>query len=180
MRKSLISSALMMTMFSATAVVHCALPVPDEIPRAWNLKDIEKATPPYGVEGRLDVLAWTVIQDARPWRTESCLVLKVLDKDDGYGKWCLASLYRLPGQDNSWRVAKIHVKGRPGSKEFPGLWIFRSKRIKEPPGNSAIYKALGDVGWSFKLDKGWKYVSCCVCEHGWQQALGEKPTQFFE
>ena len=46
----------------------------DELPGSWKREEIEKATPPYGAGGRVYVLAWKIVEDARPLRVESCLV----------------------------------------------------------------------------------------------------------
>lgn len=155
---------------------------PNELPRSWNLEEIAKQTPPYGAEGRVHVLAWKVMVDDRPLRVESCLVLKVLDTDSDYGRWCLAHLYRHPGEKKpEWRLSMIHVSGEKGTKYFPGLNIMQAKRFKTRPGNKELYAALSieEVGWTFKQEKGWKFVSCCVCENTWKAAIGETPTRFF-
>jgi hypothetical protein len=157
-------------------------PVPNELPRSWSLDEIAKATPPSGADGKVYVLAWAVRQDERPFRVESCLVMRVLDKDDGSGRWCLAHLYRHPAaKDPQWQVSTIHVTGGKGTKYYPGLWIRQAMRFKERPGNKALYAGLvtEDVEWSFENDKGWKFVGCLVCEQSWQEAIGEKPTRFF-
>ncbi|HEV3144624.1 MAG TPA: hypothetical protein VGZ47_12115 [Gemmataceae bacterium] len=157
-------------------------PVPNELPRSWSVEEIAKATPPYGAEGKVYVLAWAVREDQLPFRVEICLAMKVLDKDDGYGRWCLAHLYRHPADKNpEWRLSAIHVTGAKGTDYYPGLWILQSKRFKEQPGNKQVYAAcsLVEVGWTFENDKGWRFVSCCVCEQSWKAAIGEKPTRFF-
>src|SRR5262249_795195 len=66
------------------AVYQRAAAVPNELPRSWSLGEIAAQTPPYGTGGRVYVLAWKVVEDDRPLRVESCLVLKVLDADDGH------------------------------------------------------------------------------------------------
>jgi hypothetical protein len=155
-------------------------PTPNELPRAWSLEEIAKATPPYGAEGHVHVLAWKVVTDARPWRVESCLVFKVLDKKEGY---CLAHLYRHPtAKKPEWHLASTHVVGEKGTPVFTGLEFFHSHRFKEQPGNKELYAVLGfkGVNWRFELESGWKYISCCVCEETWQAVIGEKPTQFFD
>ena len=154
--------------------------VPNELPRSWNLDDIAKATPPYGTKDPVYVLAWKVMQDERPLRVESCLVLKVFDKNEGY---CLAHLYRHPTVEKpEWQLSMIHAMGGKGTTFYPaGSWLFHSERFKKKPGNKELYAALsfGKVNWSFEQEKGWKFVSCGVCEKSWQEAIGEKPTQFF-
>jgi hypothetical protein len=157
-------------------------PVPNELPRAWSFDEIAKQTPPYGAEGRVYVLAWEVIEDDRPLRVESCLVLKVLDKESDYGRWCLAHLYRHPHEKKpEWRLSMTHVSGKKGTKYYPGLDLMHAKRFKTRPGNKELYAALSfeDVNWRFELDAGWKFVSCCLCEKSWEAAIGERPTRFF-
>jgi hypothetical protein len=158
-------------------------PVPNELPPSWTLEDIASQTPPYGARGRVYVLAWKILEDERPIRFESCLALKVLDRDDGYGRWCLAHLYRHPDDTKpEWQLSTIHVSGRPGTKYFPGLWIHQDKRFNERPGNEEIYASFSpeEVGWSFEQDSGFRLVDCAVCEKSWKMAIGQKPTQFFE
>jgi hypothetical protein len=156
--------------------------IPNELPRSWSFEEIVKATPPSGVKDPVYVLAWSVTEDDRPCRVESCLVMRILEKDDGYGRWCLAHLYRHPDDKKpEWRVSMIHVSGEKGTKYYPGLWIHQCMRFKEKPGNKELYAALPteEVRWSFDQEKGWRFVSCGVCEKSWQEAIGEKPTRFF-
>ena len=156
--------------------------VSSDLPRSWKLKEIEKDTPPYGAEGKIYVLAWKIIEDERPLRVESCLVLKVLPEEDERGRWCLAQLYRHPlSKDSQWHLSMAHLSGERGTKYFPGLEVLHAKRFKSRPDNKAIYGSLSleDVGWTFDLDKEWKFVGCGVCEDAWQAAIGEKPTKFF-
>ncbi len=155
-------------------------PVPNELPRNWTLEEIAKEMPPHGADGRVYVLAWTITEDDRPLRVESCLVLKALDKNGGY---CLAHLFRHPAEkEPKWQLSRTHVLGEEGTKYgVAGLWLLHSKRFDDRPGNKALYAALSfeEVNWSFELEKGWKFVSCGVCEKSWQEAIGEKPTKFF-
>jgi hypothetical protein len=153
--------------------------VPNELPRSWSLEEVAKATPPYGVKGRVYVLAWRIQEDERPLRVESCLVLRVLEKNKGY---CLAHLHRHPADKNpKWDLSISHVSGEKGTKYWPGLWIMHAKSFKNRPGNKEVYAALSweNVDWRFDLNKGWKIVSCGVCEKSWLEATGEKPTKFF-
>jgi hypothetical protein len=153
--------------------------VPNELPRSWSLEEIAKETPPYGTEGRVYVLAWKIIEDDRPLRVESCLVLKVLDKNEGYE---LAHLYRHPADKKpEWQLSMTHVSGEKGTKYYPGLWIHHCERFKDRPGNKELYASLSveGVGWTFDQEKGWRFVGCGVCEKSWAEAIGEKPTRFF-
>jgi hypothetical protein len=154
-------------------------PVPNELPRSWSLEEIAKETPPYRTKGRVYVLAWKVVEDERPLRVESCLALRVLDKNEGY---CLVHLYRHPAQKKpDWQVGMTHVTGKEGTKYFPGLDIMHIKRFKSRPTNKELYVALSfeKVNWSFEFQEGWKLVSCGVCEKSWLEAIGEKPNHFF-
>lgn len=158
-------------------------PKPEQVglPPGWKLSEIEKATPPYGVEGKLDVLAWQIREDDRPLRVECCLVLKVLPEERKEGRWYLAQLYRHPHLDDAkWQLGIVHAHG-PAERPFPGRDIHHIKRFKERPNNKAVYDSLGFEGvhWQFELEEGWSYVGCSVCEEVWQAALGEKPTRFF-
>jgi len=159
------------------------LPVPDKLPDSWRLEEIGKATPPYshGPEG-VYVLAW-VVQGNKQRQSESCLVMRVLSEDDGYGRWHLTHLYRDPSdRDRKWQTSMMHVLGDEGTKYGgAGLWIFHSKRFKNQPTNKDLYAACADnlegVMWNFVSDVG--TIGCGVCEQNWQKVTGEKPTQFF-
>jgi hypothetical protein len=158
--------------------------VRDELPSSWSLEEIAKETPPYGCgpEG-VYVLAWRIREDAH-LRSESCLVMRVLEKDDGHGRWCLAHLYRHPnGKDPKWRLSTIHVTGAKGTKYFTGMWIHHAMRFKEQPTNKTLYAALSDriegVSWSFEPERDFPTISAGVCEQNWQKVTGEKPTRFF-
>jgi hypothetical protein len=154
-------------------------PVPNELPRSWNFEEIAKKTPPYGDQGRVYVLAWKVEEDGRPFRVESCLVLKVIEDKEGY---LLAHLYRHPNDEEpKWDLSTLHVSGEKGTKYFPGLEIHHDKKFKDRPRNKDIYDSLSieELGWSFAQESDWKFVSCCVCEKSWEEAVGEKPTRFF-
>jgi hypothetical protein len=181
--QSFVALAIFVTICATLwAVYQRAAAVPNELPRSWSLGEIARQSPPYGTGGRVYVLAWKVMEDDRPLRVESCLVLKVLDADDGHGRWCLAHLYRRPlEKEPEWQLSMTHVSGAPGTKYFPGLMIHHSKRFVERPGNKELYASLSveDVGWTFEQEDGWKFVSCGVCEANWQAAVGEAPTRFF-
>jgi hypothetical protein len=175
------SALAVLSLWCATGLPASAQqkPVPNELPRSWNLEEIAKETPPYSAGGRVYVLAWKVVEDERPLRIESCLALRVLDKNPGY---CLAHLYRHPAQKKpQWQIGMTHVTGKEGTKYFPGLDIHHVKRFKSRPTNKELYAALAfeEVNWSFELQEGWKLVGCGVCEKSWQEAIGEKPSRFF-
>src|SRR3954469_1198505 len=76
-------------------------PVPDELPPGWTAAEIARGTPPlyaFDLTG-VSVLAWEIHDDGA-FCYESCLVLRVLPKDYGHGRWCLAHLYRHPRLPN--------------------------------------------------------------------------------
>jgi hypothetical protein len=151
----------------------------DELPPAWDLEEISQATPPYAVDGTAHVLAWKILEDDRPLRVESCLVLKALENDEGYS---LVHLYRHPdGNEPKWGISQMHVTGEPGTNRFPGMWILHCKRFEQRPTNEEIYAALSydGVGWQFEIESWWTRAKVRVCERNWQEATGEPPTQFF-
>jgi hypothetical protein len=154
-------------------------PAPTEPPCSWGAKEIGKQAPPYGVKGRVYVLAWKFMEDERPLRVDSLLVLKVLEKNEGYH---LTHLYRHPDDKKpEWRLSTTHVSGKQGTKYYPGLMLFHHKAFEKKPGNKELYAALSpeEIDWAFELEEGWKCVSCGVCEKNWEEAIGEKPTRFF-
>ncbi len=151
----------------------------NELPRAWDLAEIERATPPYGAGGTVYVLAWKVEEDNRPLRVETCLVLKDLGEDNEHGRWCLAHLYRHPlDKDRTWQCPFWVSPPPPFGPEKPAT-IDYAKRFKTKPKNKDIYESLKDVQWQFALEKDWKLVGCAVSERTWEAAIGEKPTRFF-
>ena len=153
--------------------------VPNELPRSWSIEEIGKESPPYGAEGRVYVLAWQILEDDRPMRVESCLVLQIFEKEQEY---TLSHLYRHPdAKKPEWQLSMTHVSGEKGTKYYPGLWLFHAKRFKARPTNKDIYRALSmeEVNWRFELEKGWRFVGCGVCEKSWEEAIGERPTRFF-
>ena len=154
---------------------------PSELPRGWDLAEIEEAAPPYGAGGRVSVLAWKVVEDDRPLRVETCLVLKDLGGEAKDRRWCLAHLYRHPlDKDPAWRLPPVWVSPPAPLGPEKAVVVDHFKRLKAKPGNKDVYDALGDVQWRFELEKGWKLVGCGVCEKTWEAATGERPTRFFE
>jgi hypothetical protein len=55
------------------AVCPTQIPIPNELPPSWNLKELESQVPPYGAKGRVYVLAWKAYGDEQPLRGGSCL-----------------------------------------------------------------------------------------------------------
>jgi hypothetical protein len=156
-------------------------PIPNELPRSWSLEEIAEATPPCATKSHVYVLAWKVMEDDRPLRVESCLALRVLDEDDGDGRWCLAHLYRHPSDKRpEWRLSSSHLRGGKKAGKF-GLWISHYKCFKVRPTNKVIYASFSseELNWSFKQPEGYGFVSCAVCEKNWEAVVGEKPTRFF-
>ena len=156
--------------------------VSNQISRLVRLDDIPTRAPPYGKEGVVHVLAWKVMRGADGRRGEACLVMKVLEKDDGYGRWCLACLSRNPAdKEPQWALTFAHLLGEKGSKHFLGRWVLHAKRFKDRPGNKEIYDSFSieEVNWSFELQAGIGLVGCGVCEESWKAVIGEEPTRFF-
>ncbi len=159
--------------------------VQDELPSSWSLREIAEETPPGGYgTGGVYILAWRTPEDDPSGLHGSCLVMRVLPRDDGYGRWSLAHLYRdSHHKDAKWRLSMTHVTGRPGTKYFPGLWLHHCKRFKERPTNKDLYAACEDiegVNWHFESDKESVRIKGGVCERNWQKVIGEKPARFFK
>lgn len=155
-------------------------PVSNEPPRSWDLDEIARETPTFA-GGRVYVLAWTIMEDEddRRLRVESCLVMRVLDKKEGY---CLAHLYRHPNNKKpQWELSMTHVMGAKGTKDYPGQWYIHTKCFEKRPGNKEVYGSLSfeEVDWTFECEKGCKLVDCGVCEKTWREVIGERPTRFF-
>jgi hypothetical protein len=152
-------------------------PVPNELPRSWSLEEIALQMPPYETPGRVYVLAWSIIEDERPLRVESCLALKVLAD----GRHSFAHLYRRPDQPASgWQIAMTHVAGdTPVTR--PGRMVHHTRRFEKQPTNAQVYAALklDELNWKFELANDWRFVGCGICEQSWLAAIGEKPTRFF-
>lgn len=119
-----------------------------------------------------------VRQDDRPFRVESCLVLKVVKEGGEHGRYCLSHVYRHPcAAETEWRLPPMWISP-PGV--VPIVTVDYFKRFKEKPTNKGLAAMLKDVQWSFEFEKGWQVVACGVCELDWERATGEKPTTFFK
>jgi hypothetical protein len=153
-----------------------------EIPRSWDFAEFDEQPP--RIPGKLHVLAWAVEDYDRGFRTERCILIRVLDEDDGFGRWHASHLYRDPnGKDRKWRESTMHVSGAEGTKYWPGLWIMHYKRFTKHPGNKEMYASMDsseELYWGFKAEGDAKLVSCGVCEKAWEKVMGEKPTRFFK
>jgi hypothetical protein len=173
-----IVAVILLCFAGTTAVAASPQPsVPNELPRSWSIDEIALQTPPYETPGRVYVLAWSITEDDRPLRVESCLALKVL-ADGRYG---FAHLYRRPDQPaDGWRIASTHVAADDPVNR-PGRWLIHTKLFDRRPTNREIYAAmkLEELDWQFDLKPSWRFVGCGVCEQSWLEALGEKPTRFF-
>lgn len=87
-------------------------PAPTETLCSWGAKEIGKQAPPYGVEGRVYVLAWKLIEDERPLRVDSLLVLSP-------GTWHLGEhLGEVENDDLSTDVARSPRRSVSG-RELP-------------------------------------------------------------
>jgi hypothetical protein len=147
----------------------------NELPTSWRLDEIRKAAS-ADPDCRAYVLAWKAVQDERPLRVETCLVLTVHSNDDGSPYWRLSHLYRHPlAKKPEWELSMTHVFDRNG-----GLWFIHCAALRKPS-NKEIYASLdfANANWSFAHEKGWEVLDCRVCEKTWRQVVGEKPTKFF-
>jgi hypothetical protein len=177
-----VGSLAMILLAAATPARAASKPAPCGYPSSWKLKEIAEAVSPSDPKGRAYVLAWKVVEDDRPLRVESCLVLKELGADAG-GGYFLAHLYRHPEDKKpEWNVSMTHVSGKEGTDVYPGMMYTHLDRFATRPTNEEVYTALRfeEVNWTFEIEEGWKVIGSGVCEANWQEALGEKPTRFFE
>lgn len=153
--------------------VENSMPEDDLFP-GWTYAEIASATPPY-TGGNAYVLAWTVVNDGG-LRIESCLVLRVLQKDDGDGKYCLSHLYRHPTHANShWRVSWIHESDDNRDVAAAGHNALHSTWLKRLPDEQEFAAALRIVDWTFDLNQWPQVVGYRVCTRQWERALGRKP-----
>jgi hypothetical protein len=121
--------------------------VTDDFPRSWNLRDIEKAVPPYGGAGdHVYVLAWKIEEDERPFRVEASLVLKDIGKPSERGRWCLSHLYRHPrSEDKEWHLPPIWVSPPYPLGPKKAVTINYFKRFKDKPSNKEIYETIKEI-----------------------------------
>jgi len=168
---------LLLVAGSTSSAAAPPAPVPSELPRSWSLEEIALQAPPLVPAERVYALAWSIIEDERPLRVESCLVLKVFAD----GRHSFVHLYRRPDQPEAgWQIAMTHVAGdEPATR--PGRWVHHTKLFDKRPTNREVYAALkpAELDWKFDLENSWRFVGCGVCEQSWLAALGEKPTRFF-
>ena len=76
-----------------------------------------------------------------------------------------------------------HVLGGKNDTHPPiGRWVFHVKDFNHRPTNDDIYASLGieDLCWDFEFDPDRDGSGCGVCVQNWKNAIGEKPTRFFE
>lgn len=150
--------------------------IPHEIPGDWKLEEIAEAV--GGGDGRVYVLAWCRKKDDRDFLIDSCLAVKVQDDNRGF---LFANLFRHPEDEKpEWHQSMMHATG--GKAGPTGRWYFHYKHFKDKPTNRQIYDAFGfeDLYWSFKIEKDYMIVGCGVCEKSWKEAIGEKPTRYFD
>lgn len=151
---------------------------PNELPRSWVLRDIARVAPPFAF-GKVHVLAWSSVEDHRPLRVDSCLVLKEAETDQ-VDRWWLSHIYRHPlEKDNAWKLPPPWVAPPYPLGPKKAFGITYTKRFKNKPGNKDIYDSLKGIKWSFLLSPDWNLVGCAVCEETWLAAIGEKPTRYF-
>jgi hypothetical protein len=165
-----------LTVIAGLIATDPRLAVPNELPRGWKMADIAAAALPRD-GGRVYVLAWQILQDDRPFRVESCLVVKV---SGDRKRFTLTHLYRHPGaSDAKWEMSMTHATG--GEAGPTGRWYFHATKFDRRPGNKEVYAALKfqEVNWRWEPDHGFRIVACGVCEASWQLVTKEKPTRFF-
>ena len=146
----------------------------DSFPVGWNVADVAAAAPPLTDASNVYVLAWQIL-DQGAFHADTCLVLRVLDADDGYGRWCLSLVCRHPNQDGpTWRTARRHFSGGPNDPI--GHWEFGSTRLKDPVSSADLYRAARRVGWDFHPDNRLgDLVGHGVCRANWVAAVGQPP-----
>jgi hypothetical protein len=135
----------------------------NELPPHWDLDEIVEDND----KGRVLVLAWSILEDDRPLRLESCLVWRELEDGKGY---TLTHLSRSPSASNpNWRLLA------------PDGCVGRVKHFDKRPTNDEIYVALRYEGveWTFEIRDSWNRARCHVCEQNWLEATGEPPRQYF-
>lgn len=180
-RLALTIGSLALLFAAATSARAASKPDPCGYPSNWKIQEIARAVSPSDSKGRTYVLAWKVVEDDRPLRVESCLVLQEIGPEEG-GGYFLAHLYRHPGDKKpEWNVAMTHVSGEAGTDAFPGLMYTHLHRFEARPKNEELSAALAfeEVNWTFEIEEGWKVLGRGVCEANWREALGEKPARLF-
>jgi hypothetical protein len=148
-----------------------------ELPKDWPMKDIVDAAPPRGDTGATHILAWKIIEDARPNRVESCLALKELRQPTEKGeRWVLSSLVRNPAMGREWNFAIIwatpdtQVKGPP--------FIIQVQHYQDRPTNSEIHHFMDKFDWRLGGYSDCKLVDGGICA-AWEKVVGEKPVRTF-
>jgi hypothetical protein len=152
-------------------------PITKELPMQWQKDDIVDAMPPRSDNGPTYILAWKIVEDARPVRVEFCLGLKQLNKiTEKQEKWVIASLVRNPAQGKDWNFGTIYITPDPDFKNPP--FIMHVQEYKERPTTVDVNKFMDKFDWKFKAESDWKLIDGGVCE-AWEKSLGEKPTRSF-
>lgn len=173
-------AVLLLTALSTGRPLRAAEPC--AVPTGWDLGEMAAATPPYGTDGKVYLLAWQILEDDRPFRVEEALVLKHLASNGPGDAYHLARLNRDPADKGStWSLARTHVSPESGSDE-PGRMLFHSLGFSHRPTNREIYAALtpDQVRWNFEPEEGWTRTASRVCERNWRASIGEAPTQGFQ
>jgi hypothetical protein len=155
-----------------------AVPGNKELPKEWQKDEIVDAMPPRSDSGPTHILAWKIIEDARPLRVEYCLGLKQLNKaSDKQEHWILASLARNPAQGKTWNFETIWITPDRDFKNPP--FIVHVQHYKDRPTTSDVNKFMDSFDWKMGPAGDWKLIDGGVCE-AWEEVLGEKPTRSFQ
>jgi hypothetical protein len=143
----------------------------------WQKDDIVDAMPPRSDDGPTHILAWKIVEDARPLRVEYCLGLKKLSKaKDKRANWVMASLVRNPAQGKSWDFATIYITPDPDFKNPP--LIMHVQEYKDRPTTLDVNTFMDKFDWKLGAESDWRLIDGGVCE-AWEKLLGEKPTRSF-
>ncbi len=144
-----------------------------ELPAGWDREEITQASYPSGHEGQVHVLAWQILASPTHKNTEHCLVLK-----EGLNKagFALSHLVRVPdAKEPAWTVYQTHVKGKPGTRFFPGAMLNHGVIFDQRPTREQVYEALEftKVNWEFEPESSSLVVESGMDPAAWESALAE-------
>lgn len=146
-------------------------------PRDWNLAEIKTAAYPFGES---KVLAWSIREDNRPLRVESCLVGNIAGEEKD--EWRIIVIYRHPlSDDKKWHLAMLHATYPKGHKFFPGLWHFGMELFDTQPSNKDVVSFLNrpTISWTFATEEKWHLLDSHISTDNWKWFTGELPSSKF-
>lgn len=175
---------------AAQPVGSPALARDKEPPKEWDRKAMNKAMPHSWDGGPVQVLAWEVKEDDRPFRYTRALVVKKLDEATDKGeKWVLGALY-YDAKKKEWDQATLWLSPDPDGKTPPAMWGYGFYRDR--PVRSVVMNFLKDRGWTFGEEKArgvtgggperWivtRLIDGGVCGATWKAALGYTAPDLF-